>query len=159
MRYLTGATAALWLLACSPVVWGQAANNPVIQAPTTPLSTTITTGLTYQLILPAQTIVEPPLPGARHSLTIQNNNVSAGALSSDLCYLIVANSALAAQITPGTTTTSSNVTVSGKTITAAQASVVLSGGGSFQRYFPYIPSDAIYGTCATTADTLYVDTQ
>lgn len=143
------------LASTSLPAWSQAATNPVIQAPTTNLSAKVTAGLTYQLLLPAQTIVEPPLPTARHSLTIENNQAS----GTDACYLIIANAALAAQITPGTTTTSSNVTVNGGTLTAAQASIALSPGGSYQRYFPYVPSDAIYATCATTGDTLYVETQ
>lgn len=153
--YFTPALAGLWMLTCGPVAWGQAANNPVIQAPTTNFSVSVTTGLTYQLLLAAQTIVEPPLPSARHSLTIQNNQAS----GSDVCYIIVANAALAAQITPGTTTTSSSVTVAGASITAAKASIVLAVGASFTRYFPYVPSDAVYGTCTTTADSIYVDVQ
>lgn len=114
---------------------------------TVPASVTITTGLTYQQVLPS-------ILGAttqRQALTIQNNQAS----GSDLCYVIVGTT----QVTPGTTTTSSNVTINGKTVTAAQASIVLSVGGSYQRYFPLVPSDAIYATCATTGDSLYVDYQ
>lgn len=150
---LLGAACALALSVS--LAFGQGANNPVIQAPTTNFSVSITTGLTYQLVLAAQTIVEPPPPSARHSLTIQNNQAS----GSDLCYVIVANAALAAQITPGSTTTSSGLTVNGASIAAGKASIVLSVGQSYTRYFPYVPSDAVYATCATTADSLYVDTQ
>jgi hypothetical protein len=35
----------------------------------------------------------------------------------------------------------------------------LLAGASYRRDSPYIPSDAIQATCATSADTLYVDTQ
>jgi len=38
-------------------------------------------------------------------------------------------------------------------------SILLAPGGSFQRYEPFIPSDAIIGTCASNSDTLYIDTQ
>jgi hypothetical protein len=110
-------------------------------------SVKITTGLTYQLVLAA-------LPGTstvRHSLTIQNNQAS----GTDVCYLIVGTT----QVTAGTTATSTNVTIAGATITAAQASIVLSPGQAYTRYFPYVPADAIYGTCTTSGDSLYVDTQ
>ncbi len=155
-RWLTvaGALCAVWLFACAPG-WGQAAINPVIQAPTTNDSVKITTGLTYQLLLAAQTPTQPPPPSARHSLTIENNNVSAGAFGADLCYVIIGTT----QVTPATTTTSTNITINGVTMTAAQASIVLAPGGSYQRYYPYVPSDAIYVTCTTTGDSLYVDIQ
>lgn len=110
-------------------------------------SVKITTGLTYQLVLAA-------LPGTstvRQSLTIENNQAS----GTDVCYLIIGTT----QVTAGTTTTSTNITIAGQTVTAAQASIVLSPGGSYTRYFPYVPSDAIYATCTTTADSLYIDTQ
>jgi hypothetical protein len=35
----------------------------------------------------------------------------------------------------------------------------LVAGGSYTRYYPYVPSDEIEGTCATTSDTLYIDFQ
>ena len=67
----------------------------------------------------------------RRSLTIQNNNAA------DNCWLYVGPTASA---TKGT-------------------SLLLLPGGSYTRYYPYIPNDNIAATCATTADTLYVDTQ
>lgn len=67
---------------------------------------------------------------SRRSLTIENNNAG------DNCWLYIGSGAP----TKGT-------------------SILLLPGGSYTRYHPYIPSDAIQATCATTNDTLYVDTQ
>lgn len=66
----------------------------------------------------------------RRSLTISNNNAT------DSCRLFIGS---------GTATVGN--------------SIMLLPGGSYTRYYPYIPSDAIQATCTTTADTLYVDTQ
>lgn len=66
----------------------------------------------------------------RASLTIENNN------GSDSCW----------------------ITVDGGAPTKAKAMLLLPGG-SYQRYFPYVPSGAIQATCTTTSDTLYADTQ
>jgi hypothetical protein len=38
-------------------------------------------------------------------------------------------------------------------------SILLLPGGSYTRYYPYVPADAIHATCTTTNDTLYIDTQ
>jgi len=67
---------------------------------------------------------------SRRSLTIQNNN------SADTCWVHVGTG----------------------TVTAAK-SIALAPGQAYTRYFPYVPSDAIQATCATTSDTLYVDNQ
>jgi hypothetical protein len=100
--------------------------------PTTNGAVVITTGNTFQTVLAASTL------NNRRSLTIQNNNAS------DSCW-----------ITFGT--------FSGTTITAANAtkgrSILLLAGGSFTRYYPYIPSDEIEATCASNSDALYVDVQ
>lgn len=66
----------------------------------------------------------------RRSLTIQNNNAS------DACWVYVG----AGSATKGT-------------------AIALAAGQSYTRYYPYVPSDAIQATCATTSDTLYIDTQ
>jgi hypothetical protein len=72
--------------------------------------------------------------GTPWSVTIENNNAT------DSCWITF-----------------------GAGITAANASkaksILLLPGGSWARYYPYIPSDQIEGTCASNADTLYVDTQ
>lgn len=65
----------------------------------------------------------------RQSVTIQNNNAS------DACWVFVGGGSA----TKGT-------------------SIALAAGQSWSRYFPYVPSDAIQATCATTNDTLYIDT-
>lgn len=66
----------------------------------------------------------------RQSVTIQNNNAS------DACWVYVG----AGSATKGT-------------------AIALAAGQSYTRYYPYVPSDAIQATCATTSDTLYIDTQ
>lgn len=70
-------------------------------------------------------------PAARRSITIQNNQTT-----TDNCWIFIGSGAA----TKG-------------------ASILLTPGGSYQRYYPYVPSDAIQATCTTTSDTLYVDTQ
>jgi hypothetical protein len=66
----------------------------------------------------------------RRSLTIQNNNPS------DSCWIFI-----------------------GAAAPTKATSILLLAGGSYTRYYPYIPSDQIQATCATTGDTIYVDTQ
>lgn len=103
-------------------------------ASTTNSSGTITTGAAFQTVLSAVTQTNQ-----RRSLTIENNNAS------DNCW-----------ITFGTL-------ANGTKITAANAakgtSILLIPGGSLTRYYPYVPNDEIEATCATTSDTLYIDTQ
>ncbi len=67
----------------------------------------------------------------RFSLTIQNNNAT------DSCWVFLGPNASATKAT----------------------SILLLAGGSYTRYYPYIPSNAIQVTCASTADTMYLDTQ
>jgi hypothetical protein len=71
-------------------------------------------------------------PAARRSLTIQNNQTT-----TDNCWIFIGPTASA---TKGT-------------------SILLPPAQAYTRYFPYVPSDNIAATCATTSDTLYVDTQ
>lgn len=66
----------------------------------------------------------------RQALTIQNNNTT------DACWV---------HIGTGTPETGN--------------SMLLTAGGSYQRYWPYVPSDAFQATCANTSDTLYIDIQ
>lgn len=68
----------------------------------------------------------------RQSITIQNNNTNG-----DNCWLFIGANASATKAT----------------------SILLGQGGSYQRYYPFLPSDNISATCTTTSDTLYVDTQ
>lgn len=68
----------------------------------------------------------------RRSLTIQNNNAS------DNCWVVVGG--VLGSATKG-------------------IAILLLPGGSYTRYYPYVPADAIHATCATTSDTLYVDIQ
>lgn len=69
-------------------------------------------------------------PAIRRSLTIENNNAS------DSCWVFI-----------------------GSGSATKAASILLTSGGSYTRYYPYVPSDAIQATCAATSDTLYVDYQ
>lgn len=70
------------------------------------------------------------LNNQRRSLTIQNNNAT------DSCWLFI-----------------------GAGSATKPTSILLLAGGSYTRYYPYIPSDVIQATCATSSDTMYVDTQ
>jgi hypothetical protein len=96
-------------------------------------SVTIATGGTFQQVL-ASIIGATGTTGianVRQSLTIENNNTSG-----DNCYLYVGSS------------------------TATKAiSILLIEGGSYSRYWPYVPPDEIQATCDNTSDTLYIDTQ
>ena len=69
-------------------------------------------------------------PAIRRSLTIENNNTT------DSCWVFIGSGAATKAL-----------------------SILLLPGGSYTRYFPYVPSDNIAATCTTTSDTLYVDTQ
>src|SRR5579859_2096961 len=103
-------------------------------APVTNWSVSIATGLTYQTITAKQ--------GGRKSLTIQNNNTN-----TDNCWinddgLIVATNTTSTSVTPAT----------GVAITAAKASILLTPGLSYTRYYPLIPNGPIVGTCTNAAD-------
>ena len=103
----------------------------VAPAPTTNASATIATGNTFQVVLTANSAANGTSTVIRHSLTMQNNNTG-----TDNCWVYVgAGSATKAN------------------------SILLAPGYSYQRYYPFIPSDVIQATCATTGDTIYVDTQ
>jgi hypothetical protein len=73
----------------------------------------------------------PALPVTRRSLTIQNNNTT-----TDNCWIFVG----AGGASKGT-------------------SILLPPAWSYSRYFPYVPADAIQATCATTGNTIYVESQ
>lgn len=131
MRRLILAALAALFLSSPALAQGTKLTNAV--------PTKITTGLTYQVLLAASS--------NRQSLTIQNNNASDG------CWIIVGGPWQAAD------TTATARTINGVSLTALQASISLSAGGSYTRYYPWVPGDAILGTCTTTADSIYVDTQ
>lgn len=67
----------------------------------------------------------------RQALTIANNNTN-----TDNCWIFLGS---------GTATKAT--------------SILLTPGGSYTRYWPFVPSDAIQATCTTTSDSLYVDVQ
>jgi hypothetical protein len=120
------------------------ATAQVTPAATTNNSVKITTGATFQSILTA--IPAPPTP--RRSLTIENNNING-----DNCWINVDGSVVAGN------TSSSTVTINSVAMSAATVSMLLAQGGSYARYFPYIPSGPVVGTCTGTNDTIYVDVQ
>jgi hypothetical protein len=97
----------------------------------------VTTGLTYQSIAPAD--------NTRQMIEIENNNLS----GTDTCYINVDG-----LVAVGATTSTPVTTKNGAT-TAGKASVQLSPGGSYTRYYPYVPSGPIVGTCAQAADSIY----
>lgn len=108
--------------------------------PTTNLSVSVGTGLTYQSIQGTS--------AGRRSLTIQNNNTN-----TDNCWINVDGNVVAGNAT------SSSVTVNGASITAAKASVLLQPGEAYTRYYPFIPKGPIVGTCASSGDSIYADVQ
>lgn len=134
-----------WLLFVIPLllVDPAAAEQPA-PVPSANNSAKITTGNTLQTIVAA---------GSRRSITMQNNQTT-----TDNCFIIFGAN-ITTQVTPGTTTLSSTVTINGTSMTVQQAAILLTPGLPYQRYYPFVPSDAIYGTCATAGDSIYVDIQ
>jgi hypothetical protein len=162
--WVCAAIIALLVLAVSLPAWaqqhvmGQAQYRALINN-----SKTVTLGLTYQTLLSSIQGATPNsgASGAaglsqttqRQSLEIENNNVS----GTDTCYIIIGSTfTLPSPVTTSSTVTS---TISGATMTAAQASITLGVGASYTRYWPYVPPDQIIGTCTTTGDSIYVDVQ
>jgi hypothetical protein len=45
----------------------------------------------------------------------------------------------------------------GEAKASKEESVILASGGSYVRYWPFVSSDAMLATCASTSDTLYVE--
>ena len=147
-----------WLAAAAALAFAcTQASAQILQPldlPTTNGSVKITTGSTYQQLLAALAYTTD---SQRKSLTIQNNNTNG-----DNCWLIIGavpNTSGAAQIVAAVTTASTIITVDGTAMTAQQASILLQQGVPFTRYLPNIPSDVLFVTCATTGDSVYVDTQ
>lgn len=105
------------------------AQRSPIDIPTTNRAVVITTGATFQTVLAA--VGAPGFSFPRQSLTIQNNNTN-----SDNCWVFI-----------------------GSGMASTAKSILLGPGGSYQRYYPFVPSDVIQATCTTTNDTLYIDTQ
>lgn len=132
MRFIRG-----WIIAAL-CLWPLAGLAQTTLKATIPAPILITVGLTYQQVVAG---------GPKVSLTIQNNN------STDSCWFLIGGPFLVGD------TTATTRTVGAVSITALKASIVLLPGGSYTRYYPYIPGDAILGTCTTTADSVYVDTQ
>jgi len=120
---------------------GDASAHTVAQ--TTNSSVVIATGNTFQAMFAAITA-----NNQRKSLTIENNNSNA-----DDCLVLIGGPFVAGDLA------STSRTVNGSSMTAAQAAIRLKVSGSYIRYYPYIPNDAIVGTCTTTSDSIYADVQ
>lgn len=114
---------------------GVPVSGNVINRSTVNSSKVITTGNTFQTILPS--ILGTTTQ--RQSLTIENNNASDG------CWITFGVLANGTKITVGNA--------------AVASSILLLAGEAYTRYWPYVPSDEFEATCATSSDTLYVDTQ
>lgn len=110
-------------------------------APTINNSAKITTGLTYQTVLPL---------GQYKSIIIESNNTNA---QSDTCYVEGSGKI------PAGNTTSTNVTTPNGTMTSAQASATLGYNGSYTRTWPLIPPGPFVVTCTTTGDSVYIEVQ
>jgi hypothetical protein len=131
----------VWIVVCALLLFIPAAYSQNPQpAFSSNASVTIAVGGTYQQ-------VRPPTQ-AYNSLTVQNNNTT-----TDNCFL-----ELTGLVVAGNTTATSVVTTNG-TVTAQQASILIQPGGSYQRYYPKLPRNAIMVTCATAGDSFYVDFQ
>lgn len=117
---------------CLPAASINAQDSPPPPAyPTINSSVSVTAGNTFQQALAAI----PQGSHARRSLTIQNNNTG-----TDNCFVYLG------------TTAAANAAGTGK-------AVLLQPGQSYQRYYPYVPSDGVQVTCANASDTVYVDNQ
>lgn len=131
MRLLAALLAAL-ALSGAPVV-AQPANpvqGNIVNLGTVDASAVITTGNTFQTVLSALAASSTTgVVPVRRSLTIENNNAT------DSCWVYPHSG----------------------TATKAK-SILLLPGGSYTRYWPYVPSDAIQATCASDSDSLYVET-
>lgn len=114
--------------------------------PTVNNSVKVTTGLTYQQILPSTNVAGAPT--SRNALQIENNNTN-----TDNCWINDDGTVAVGN------TTSTSVTVNGTAMTAAQASILLIPGGSYTRYYPHTPNGAIVGTCTNSADSIYAAIQ
>jgi hypothetical protein len=121
-----------------------------VNGQTTGQSAIITTGGTFQTLLSTQ-----PAGTIRNSISAQNNQIS----GTDVCYVLYGDANIKSQVTPGTTTTSSNLTINGNSVPAGNAAIILNPGQMWTRQYPINPGDEVFVTCVSTGDSLYVDTQ
>lgn len=149
-RFLA-AMAAAWLLTTAALHAQSEQHGAIVQGvaigrATVPAGAAIVTGNTFQQLLPS---IIGSTTAVRQSLTIQNNNTS-----TDNCLLLIGGPWKAGD------TTSTSRTINGVSTTAAQAAILLTPALPYTRYWPYVPSDQILGTCASSSsDSIYVDTQ
>src|SRR6516225_1950238 len=131
-----------WLIALLLCLVSTYANAQSSPAQTFNRSVSITTGSTFQQLVPSGIAI--------NSVTIQNNNTT----TTENCWIDVSG-LVAAGNTLGTTVTSLN----GST-TAAKASILLTSSSSYSRFTGHLlSSQGITGTCTSSGDSIYVDTQ
>lgn len=111
-------------------------SKTVSALPTNRVAIVIAAGNTFQTVL--------AVSASRRSLTIQNNNAT------DSCWLDFGS---APAFPPAV-----GVPITAGTATKAGAELLLPGG-SLSRYYPYVPSDELEATCATTGDTMRIEYQ
>lgn len=120
---------ALWSAAPAQQFQGPPVQGSVVNRSTKITTVVIAAGNTFQTAL-ASIIGNTSVQ--RQALTIQNNNTT-----TDNCWLYLGPNASATKAT----------------------SILLAPGQAYTRYWPFVPSDEINLTCATTSDTMYVDNQ
>lgn len=116
------------------VALAQQFQGPPVQGAVVNRSTKITTvviaaGNTFQIALAS---IIGDTTTQRQALTIQNNNTT-----TDNCWLFLGPNASATKA----------------------KSILLAPGQAYTRYWPFVPSDEVNVTCATTSNTMYVDNQ
>jgi hypothetical protein len=128
------------LLAILLTLWCGAALAQTSPLPTLNRSVSITTGGTFQQIVPAGVGI--------NSVVIQNNNTTTDNCWIELTGIVIAGNTLSTTIS----------SLGG--ITAAKATILLQPGVSYSRFTGHMPSvTGLVGTCTSSGDSLYVDTQ
>lgn len=121
-------------------------------------SIVITAAGVLQQIYPAVANPNANFASNRHSLTLQNNNGTNSTSSSDVCYIVYGQN-ITPLITAGVTSITSTVTFNGVSTPVGKLAQRLTNAGASGAYFPFIPSDPIFGTCDNSSDSIYADTK
>ncbi len=139
MRIILLALLALAILPANAQQWNQnpapAFSGSNLNRSTLNSSVAIANSGVFQQLLAATTVSNT----IRQSLTIENNSTS----PTMQCWIFLGP--MSAVVAGGVSAVISN-------------SILLLQGGSYTRYWPIVPNDAVQGTCQT-GGTLYVDTQ
>jgi hypothetical protein len=74
--------------------------------------------------------------------------------------VLAAQTAVRQQLTVNNNNTTDNCWIFlGSGAATKATSILLLAGASYRREWPFVPSDQIQGTCASTSDSIYLDTQ